>query len=64
MIPTKGKGVVQIGLVVSLPSGVYARIAMHSRLVVKKFIDVGARVIDSDYWGEIGVVLFNHSAVV
>ena len=61
VIPPKGKGVVQTGLAVSLPSGVYARIARHSRLAVKKFIDVGAGVIDSDYRGEIGVVLFNHS---
>ena len=63
VIPSKGKGVVQTGLAISLPSGVYARIAPRSRLAVKKFIDEGAKVIDSDYWGEIGVVLFNHSAV-
>ena len=63
MIPAKGKGVVQTGLAISLPSGVYARIAPRSGLAVKKFIDVGAGVIDSDYRGEIGVVLFNHSAV-
>ena len=24
---------------------------------------MGARVIDNDYWGEIGVVLFNHPVV-
>ena len=63
MIPPKGKGVVQTGLAVSLPSGIYARRAPHSGFAVKKFIDVGARVNDSDYRGEIGVVLFNHSAV-
>ena len=63
VIPSKGKGIVQTGLATSLPSGVYARMAPHSGLAVKKFIDVGAGVIDSDYQGEIGVVLFNHSAV-
>ena len=63
VIPPKGKGVVQTGLAVSLPLGVYARIALHLGLAIKNFIDVGAGVIDSDYRGEIGVVLFNHSAV-
>ena len=63
VIPSKGKGVVQTRLAVPLPSGVYARIAPRSGLAVKKFIDVGVGAIDSYYWGEIGVVLFNHSAV-
>ena len=39
MIPSKGKGIVQTGLAISLPSGVYARIAPRSGLAVKKFID-------------------------
>ena len=63
VIPAKGKNIVQTGLAISLPSGVYARIAPRSGLAVKKFIDVGAGVVDSDYRGEVGVVLFNHSAV-
>ena len=38
VIPSKGKGVVQIGLAISLPSGIYARIAPRSRLAVKNLL--------------------------
>ena len=30
-------------------------------LALKKFIDVGAEVVDVDYRGELGIVLFNFS---
>ena len=46
---------------VSLPPGTYARIAPRSGLAIRNFIDVGVGVVDSDYRGEIKVVLFNHS---
>ena len=36
--------------------------APRSGLAWKKHIDVGAGVIDADYRGCVGVVLFNHSA--
>ena len=45
----------------SLPLGTYAWIAPRSGLAIRNFIDIGAGVVDSDYWGEIKVVLFNHS---
>ena len=48
------------GLSISFPTGLYARIAPRSGLALKKFIDVGAGVVDADYRGEVGVVLFNH----
>ena len=35
--------------------------APRSSLAVKNFVDVGAGVIDADYRGNVGVVLFNHS---
>ena len=50
----------QTQLAMSFPTGLYARIAPRSRLALKKLIDVGARVVDSDYRGEVCVVLFNH----
>ena len=42
------------------PRGVY-QIAPRSGLVVKHHIDISASVVDGDYRGEVGVVLFNHS---
>ena len=35
------------------------RIAPRSGLAWKKFIDIGAGVIDADYKVEVGVILFN-----
>ena len=61
VIPSRGKGLVQMGLTINLASGVYARIAPRSRLSPTKFIDVGVGVVDSDYRGDLVVVLYNHS---
>ena len=60
MIPARGKAVVPTDLAVACPSGTYARIAPRSGLAVKHFIDTGAGVVDEDYRGAVGVVLFNH----
>ena len=43
----------------ALPPSYYGRIAPRSTLALKIFIDVGVGVIDSDYRGEVGVILFN-----
>ena len=59
-IPAGGKGLVKTGLSISFPVGLYAKIAPRSGLALKRFIDVGAGVVDSDYRGEVGVILFNH----
>ena len=59
VVPAHGKCLVQTGLAISLPPDCYGRIAPRSGLAIKKFIDVGAGVIDSDYRGELGVILFN-----
>ena len=61
-MPRHGKVIVQTDLAVAIPAGHYGRVAPRSGLAVKHFIDVGAGVIDSDYRGAVGVVLFNHSA--
>lgn len=59
VIPAKGKGIVKTDLCMIVPPGTYGRIAPRSGLAVKSFIDVGAGVIDSDYRGNVGIVLFN-----
>ena len=61
VVPVKGKAVVKTGISIAILEGCYGRIAPRSGLMVKKFIDVSAGVIDADYRGEVGVVLFNHS---
>ena len=53
------KKVINTDIVVEIPEGYYGRIAPRSGLASKKFIDVGAGVIDSDYRGNVGVLLFN-----
>ena len=55
-----GRALVGTGISISLPDGVYGRVAPRSGLAVKHCINVGAGVIDPDYTGEIKVVLFNH----
>ena len=59
VIKAGDKGIVKTDLSIACPQGTYARIAPRSGLAVKKFIDVGAGVVDADYRGPVGVVLFN-----
>ena len=59
VVPAHGKCLVKTSLSMALPPGGYGRIAPRSGLAWKKFIDVGAGVIDADYRGELGVILFN-----
>ena len=58
-IAAGGRGIVKTDLKISCPAGTYGRIAPRSGLTVKKGIHVGAGVIDADYRGPVGVVLFN-----
>lgn len=53
--------VVNSGIAIQIPQDCYARIAPRSGLAVKKGINTGAGVVDSDYRNAIGAVLFNHS---
>ena len=51
-IPPMGKSMFHTGISVQLPRYSYGRVAPRSGLTWKKFIDVGAGVIDEDYRGE------------
>lgn len=63
VVPSHGKCIVKTDLSISIPLNTYARIAPRSGLAVKNFIDTGAGVVDYDYRGSLGVVLFNHSDI-
>ena len=53
------------GVAIEIHEGYYGRVAPRSGLAVKQGIDTLAGVIDSDYRGEVRVLLinFNHEAV-
>jgi dUTP pyrophosphatase len=50
---------VQTGIAMEIPDGYYGRIAPRSGWALKYGIDTLAGVIDSDYRGEVGVILYN-----
>src|SRR6266478_1059684 len=49
----------QTGLAVAIPEGHYGRIAPRSGLALRTGLDVLSGVIDADYRGEIGCLLYN-----
>lgn len=61
VIPARGKAIAKTDLAMAIPLGHYGRIAPRSGFSWKKHTDIGAGVIDSDYRGNVGVVIFNHS---
>merc|ERR1711915_576298 len=60
VIPARGKGLVKTDIQIKVPHGTYGRIAPRSGLAWKNHIDIGAGVVDEDYRGNVGVVMFNH----
>lgn len=60
IIPSHKWLAVPTGISIMVPKDCYARLAPRSGLAFKYGIQVGAGVIDSDYTGEIKVILFNH----
>lgn len=58
-IPAHGKVLAKTDIQIAVPEGCYGRVAPRSGLAHEHFIDVGAGVIDQDYRGNVGVILFN-----
>jgi len=58
-VPTRGQGLVGTGIAIGLPHNSYGPIAPRSSLAVKHRLTTNAGVIDSDYRGEVKVVLAN-----
>jgi len=59
LIPKNSRALIKTGLSVAIPTNHYGRIAPRSGLALNSGIDVGAGVVDSDYRGEVCVLLFN-----
>lgn len=53
-----GNVLVKTDIKVHLPLGTYGRIAMRSGLAIREHLAVSAGVIDADYTGNIGVVVY------
>ena len=60
-IAPRGKAIIPTDLAIALPRGCYGRVAPRSGLTWNTHTDVAAGVIDRDYRGAIGIVIFNHS---
>lgn len=53
------KHLVKTDIQIELPDGCYGRVAPRSGLSVNHFVSVGAGVIDRDYRGNVGILMYN-----
>jgi len=56
-VPAKGQAIVGTGIAIGLPHNTYGRISPRSSLAVKHRLTTNTGVIDSDYRGEVKLVL-------
>ena len=60
VVPAGGRACIRLGLSLQMPEDCYARIAPRSGLALRNGLDVLAGVIDSDFRGELTVILQNN----
>jgi len=60
-VHARGRALVPTDVALRIPEGCYARVAARSSLAFCHGLGVGAGVVDADYRGGVGVVLFNHT---
>ena len=63
LVPAKGQTMVETGIAIGLPEGMYGRLSSRSGMASKMGIAVGGGVIDADYTGEVKVILRNDGRV-
>jgi dUTP pyrophosphatase len=61
ILPPQERLLIKLDISIELECGTFAHILSRSSLALKNGIHVGAGVIDSDYRGNVGVLLFNFS---
>lgn len=61
VVPAWSTKLIKTDLAIAVPEGHYGRIAPRSGLALHHSIDMGGGVIDCDFTGNIGVIMFNHS---
>ena len=60
-MPARGKELILTDLQIQLPHGSYGRIAPRSGLAINQHICIGGGVIDQNYRGNVGVIVYNHT---
>ena len=63
VIPSGERRLISTDISIKVPHGCYARLASRSGLAYFDKIDVGAGTIDSDYTGNIKVLMINNSSI-
>lgn len=62
IVPAHGQILIPTNISIELPKGTYGWITPRSGLALKHQINIHAGVIDANYRGTLGIILFNHSS--